>query len=248
MASESVSFFPQALPGVEKVDSQPHSPPHPNPRHRSNLGDAASDPNGTHVDNSDADLLKSIGTGNKEALSVLFRRYAPKVHRVCQRILRDEAEAEDIMQDIFVFLWTKASQFDPAKGSATSWIFQVTYSRALDRRRYLNFRHHYDHRDFTTEPIQTSSSPGQVSITEIAAKSILERLRVDLSTTQYRTLEMSLFQGYTLREIATDTDQTVGAVRNQYYRGLSLIRSYLFPLTGTKEPVAGSRKSQGVTL
>ena len=78
-----------------------------------------------------------------EALSLLFRRYAHMVRAVAERILRDASEAEDLVQEVFLFVFRKGALFDPERGSARSWLAQVTYHRAFDRRRYLVSRHFY---------------------------------------------------------------------------------------------------------
>src|SRR5258708_3833131 len=92
---------------------------------------------------SDELLLRQVHDGEKEALALLFRRHARAVRNVAYRILRDEAEADDLVQEVFLFIFRKAALFDKAHGAATSWIFQVVYHRAFDRRRYLNSRHFY---------------------------------------------------------------------------------------------------------
>jgi RNA polymerase sigma-70 factor (ECF subfamily) len=89
------------------------------------------------VTHSDEALMEQLGTGNKDALALLFRRYARMVRAVAYRILRNPSEAEDLLQDVFLFLFLKSQLFDRARGPARSWIVQVTYHRAIDRRRYL---------------------------------------------------------------------------------------------------------------
>jgi RNA polymerase sigma-70 factor (ECF subfamily) len=175
---------------------------------------------------SDEDLLLQVGNGSKDALSVLFRRHATPVFSVARRILRDAAEAEDLVQELFLFVFQKAALFDPTKGSAASWIIQMAYHRAIDRRRYLGVRHHYDVQDLCEE--RHLDARGQSSIDELAAKQILNRLRYELSAEQRQTLELHLFEGYTFREIAERTGQTFGNVRHHYYRSLERLRSYIF--------------------
>ena len=62
---------------------------------------------------------------------------------VAFRILRDASEADDLLQEVFLFVHRKANIFDPSKASVRSWIVQMTYQRAIDRRRYLQSRHFY---------------------------------------------------------------------------------------------------------
>src|ERR1700683_372938 len=92
---------------------------------------------------SDEQLRAEVCEGAREALSLLFRRYARLVQTVAQRILRDPAEAEDLLQEVFLFVFRRAALFDPSRGSARSWLVQVTYHRAFDRRRHLMARHFY---------------------------------------------------------------------------------------------------------
>ena len=94
-------------------------------------------------DFSDEALLEQVKNGCTEALSVLFRRYARLVRAIAYKILRDESEADDALQEVFLFLHRKSELFDSSKNSARSWIVQVTYHRAIDRRRYLQARHFY---------------------------------------------------------------------------------------------------------
>lgn len=175
---------------------------------------------------SDEKLLKRVGSGDKEALSLLFRRHARVVFSVACRILKDESEAEDLLQELFLFLFQKASLFDEAKSSGASWIIQMAYHRAIDRRRYLGARHHYTAQEFHEQ--QVPGSNGQLSMDGIDAAALLEKLRGELSAEQQETLELHLFEGYSFHEIAERTGQTFGNVRNHYYRGLERLRSYVF--------------------
>jgi RNA polymerase sigma-70 factor (ECF subfamily) len=172
---------------------------------------------------SDEQLLALIRDGEKEALTVLFRRHARAVRNVAYRILRNEAEAEDLLQELFLFLFRKAHHFDAKKSSAGSWIIQMTYHRAIDRRRYLEFRHHYDCQELHDEQLFTTN--GQVSIDELSGKTLLNRLRRELTTEQQQTLELRFFEGYSFPEIAEKTGQTFGKVRYHYYRALERLRS-----------------------
>ena len=175
---------------------------------------------------SDEDLIFQVGKGSKDALSVLFRRHARSVFNVAHRILRDKSEAEDLLQELFIFLFQKAKLFDEAKAPAVSWIIQMTYHRAIDRRRYLNVRHHYNVEEFNEE--RQPPATGGISIDLIAAQTLLRDLRDKLSPEQRQTLELHFFDGYTFHEIAERTGQALGNVRHHYYRGLERLRSNIF--------------------
>ena len=176
---------------------------------------------------SDEDLLTAVGKGSREALSMLFKRHARSVFNVARRILKDDSEAEDLLQDLFLFFFQKARLFNPAKGSASSWIIQMTYHRAIDRRRYLTARHHYNALELNEE--RHHAVGGQVSVDDVTARILLTRLRAELSAEQLQTLELHFFEGYTFHEIAVKTGQALGNVRHHYYRGLERLRAYVFP-------------------
>jgi len=176
---------------------------------------------------SDEFLLAEAAKGTKDAIGLLFRRYQRVVKNIAQRILRDETEAEDICQDVFVSLFQKAHLFDASKGRASSWIVQIAYHRAMNRRQYLAHRQHYNTQDFDEEQIGAERQP--LIVDEIAARDLLHRLRNDLTREQMETLELHFFWGYSFREIAEKTGQTLGSVRNRYYRGLDRLRSSIFP-------------------
>ena len=178
-------------------------------------------------ENSDENLLIQVSKGNKEALSVLFQRHARAVHGVARRVLKDDSEAEDLLQELFLFIFQKAKSFDATKGSGSSWIIQMAYHRAIDRRRYLGFRQHYNGQELDEDRLKAHR--GQISINELAGRALLEKLRNELSSEQVQTLELHFFEGYSFHEIAEKTGQTFGNVRNHYYRGIERLRSHTFP-------------------
>jgi len=172
-------------------------------------------------------LLTEVGNGSKDALAGLFRRHRRAVLNVARRILRDDSEAEDLCQEVFLFFFQNAKSFDPGKGTALSWIIQITYHRAMNRREYLAFRQHYTTQELNEEQIDAGHP--QLFVDEIVARTLLNRLREQLSAEQQRTLELHFFEGYSLREIADKTNQTLGNIRNHFYRGLERLRSCVLP-------------------
>ena len=176
---------------------------------------------------SDEELLEAIGNGSKEALGLLFRRHGRAVFNVAWRILRDESEADDLRQDVFLYIFERAKHYDSRKSTAVSWIVQVTYHRAIDRRRYLSFRQHYKLE--TLDEQQLGPTTAEVSTDQLDGKAILNKLRGQLTSDQQQTLELHFFEGYSFREIAEKSGQPIGNVRHHYYRALERLRSNLFP-------------------
>jgi len=172
-------------------------------------------------------LLEQISQGQLEALVALFRRHARPIRSVARRILRDEAEADELLQDIFLYISQRAALFKPSKTSARSWIYHVTYHRAFDRRRYLAVRHFYHMRDLNDAVIPSRDGQAEIMFDSIAAKHLMEKFQYHLSKEQRETIHLYFVEGYSLREIAGRTGQALGNVRNHYYRGLERLRSYV---------------------
>jgi RNA polymerase sigma-70 factor (ECF subfamily) len=182
---------------------------------------------------SDEALMARMCDGDREAMSVLFRRYARLVRGIALRILRDQSEADDLLQDLFLFIHRKAVRFDASKCAARSWIVQMTYHRALDRRRYLHSRHFYTRVDLDeatelpdhcVEGAEKSNAASSL-VGKTTSTGFLDTLTED----QSNTLSLHFVEGFTFAEIATRLDQSLGNVRNHYYRGLEKLRKQMFP-------------------
>jgi RNA polymerase sigma-70 factor, ECF subfamily len=182
---------------------------------------------------SDEFLLEQLCGGNHGALALLFRRYARLVRTIAHRILRDDAEADDLLQEVFLFLFRKGALFDAARGSARSWIVQVTYHRAIDRRRHLASRNFYSRAELD-ETLHTIGEPLTVTdfyertIEGVLGPEMLRQIEEALSSDQQKTMQLYFFEGYSFEEIADSLRQTVGNARNHYYRGLEKIRKLVF--------------------
>jgi RNA polymerase sigma-70 factor, ECF subfamily len=185
------------------------------------------------VASSDEVLLARVGDGDKEGLACLFHRYARLVRAVGYKILRDDSEADDLLQDVFLFIHQKSAVFDSSKSSARSWIVQMAYHRAIDRRRYLDSRHFYTQVDLEDVGNELSG-PGtraeryENSIEEVLGRVGLRKVFGVLSEIQRQTMGLHLLDGYTFEEIALKLDQTRGNVKHHYFRGLEKLRKQIF--------------------
>jgi RNA polymerase sigma-70 factor (ECF subfamily) len=190
-------------------------------------------PNGNGYDPSLSDeaLMEGVCQRDHEALASLFRRYAGVVRRVALRVLKDPAEAEDLLQDIFVLVHRLCRTFDGSKASAQFWILQMTYRRAISRRRYLNSRHFYtqvelDEQSFEVAEPRYGHSDDPVD--SILAELDLQKMFGTLSEDQQKTLRLHFIEGYTLDEIAKMLGQTKGNIRHHSFRGLEQLRKLIF--------------------
>jgi RNA polymerase sigma-70 factor (ECF subfamily) len=180
---------------------------------------------------SDEAVFARLQAGEQEALGCLFERYARVVRSVAARILRDAAEADDLVQDLFLFIQRKCAIFDGSKSSARSWIIQMAYHRAIERRRYLTTRQFYARMEIesnTEHVVGTLTAESDYSAEAVFGRNGLTKVLQSLTKDQRETLCLHFFDGYTLAEISQKSGQTMGNVRNHYYRGLDRLRRQMF--------------------
>src|SRR5258708_35503882 len=184
----------------------------------------------TELQDTDEVLMLRLQKKDVEALGLLYRRYARLVYSVCARVLRDATEAEDLVHEVFLCLYRKCRSFDPAKGSARSWLLQLTYHKCFDWRDYLKARHGYgqgsgdedvpaDHPQLAQE-----SDPADLIIWNPRMKAAFQ----SLSKEQQLTLRLYYFKGYTFQEVAEEMGHSYGNAKNHFYRGIERLRRSVF--------------------
>jgi len=182
------------------------------------------------VGKTDEVLLALVQKGDRNALGALFKKFAALIRNVSARILRDEAEADDLVQEVFLFIYREAKVYDCTKSSGRSWIMQMTYRRAISRWRYLNARGHYKNAELNPSVIQGRNGVVPFydsSIEALFGKEGLKKVMDELTTDQHETLRLHFYEGYTLGEIAQKLGQSVGNIRHHYYRGLEKLRKQM---------------------
>ncbi len=170
-------------------------------------------------------LMMRLRSRDEAALAELFDRYARLVFGIALRVIRDQGEAEEIVQDVFLRLLQHAGKFDPAKGTLRAWISHLALQQALDRRSFLTRRRFYDGTDL--EFLEDSLKGDQDLEAEVAGQLIGTELRKaldELPPKQSITLEWFFYEGCSLREISERLDETLVNARHHFYRGLETLR------------------------
>ena len=169
-------------------------------------------------------LMAHLQAGHEDALAVLFDRYHRLVLTVALKILRDLGEAEDVMQSVFLEILRVATQFDPARGTTKVWLLQYAYHRSMNRRQALAVRHFYDSAEIS-EIQELMVAPNGNLLSSCETKQLIEKAMASLNAVQRRVLQMAYFEGLSLQEIAEQTGESHGNIRNHYYRGIAKLRA-----------------------
>jgi RNA polymerase sigma-70 factor, ECF subfamily len=179
----------------------------------------------------DATLIVKQGHGDREASSYLFGRYARSIRNVGRQILHDDSESDDLVQEVFLYIYKKWDLFDATKGTARSWIFQIAYTQAFIRRRQLTSIGFYASGipDIVPESVQATNP---VSLYDRTVEALFGRngwkqVLESLTHEQRETLRLHFFEGYTFAEIAEQLGQSYANVRHHHYRGLEKLRKHL---------------------
>ena len=140
-------------------------------------------------------------------------------------------EADDLVQEVFLYIHRKSALFNSSKGSARSWIIQVAYTQALLRRRHLKAQGFY--LSGSADKAVECQQPGEEgahydhTVEGLFGRNRWKRIVEDLTEDQRETLRLHFFEGQTFAEIAEQLGQSHANVRNHHYRGLEKIRKLL---------------------
>jgi RNA polymerase sigma-70 factor, ECF subfamily len=177
----------------------------------------------------DEQVMEHLQAGHGDALAVLFDRYHRLVLSIALKIVKDPAEAEDVLQNVFLEIFRTAAQFDPARGTTKTWLLQYAYHRSLNRKQQLTVRHFYHQENSddvdTFMPPQTNSVIGRFSSEEV--KHLVQQGLASLNHRQRQVLELASFGGFSMSEIAEKTGESLSNVRHYYYRGLKKMRALI---------------------
>lgn len=156
--------------------------------------------------------MARVQEGNQEAVAWLFDRYSRMVFEIGCQVLRDEGEAEELVQEVFLNVYRKRGSFDGNRGTIRGWLRQIAYREAFDRKNYLNSRCFYDSQaiDELAEQIKSVIDVEQEADAR-RLESLLRGATHSLTEKQRVTLEMYLFEGLV-------------NTRHHYYRALDRLR------------------------
>lgn len=170
-------------------------------------------------------LLEATGRGDRGAFEQLYRLASPKLFGICLRVLPQRAEAEEVLQDVFVTVWRKAGQFDPQRASAYTWLAMITRNRAIDRLRSAGVERSGAS---VFDPDELPESPSAIAAAESGEdRRRLESCIGELEEQRRRMIRAAFFEGSTYEELATRSGTPLGTVKSWIRRGLAQLKACL---------------------
>ncbi len=169
-------------------------------------------------------ILQRIADGDPNAVQECLNKYGGLVWSIARKMLRNNEEAEDAVQEIFVDVWKNAGRFDESKASETTFIAMIARRRLIDKIRYSTRRISADSLDdVLLEPFTRADRSMQTSLEAEQAAEAMRNLRPE----QQQVLRLSIVQGMSHQEISDATGMPLGTVKTHARRGILQVREFL---------------------
>jgi RNA polymerase sigma factor (sigma-70 family) len=172
---------------------------------------------------SDEQVLEAVGRGDDDALGVLYDRFGRPAYRLAFRILRDNALAEDAVQEAFLAVWRSADAYKRERAKPSTWILTVVHRRAVDLVRREQSRR--------GEPLEVAPEPTSGPAEEDAVlrdrRAAVQAALTELPGEQRQALELAYYGGLTQSELAERLGVPLGTVKSRMFAGLGRLRELL---------------------
>jgi RNA polymerase sigma-70 factor, ECF subfamily len=175
---------------------------------------------------SDLDLMRGIQAEDPDALSQLYDRYNGILKALILRVVHNEAEADDLLQEIFMEIWKQAKNFSPEKGKPLGWMVTLARRRAIDGLRKKQAYQRAEERlqaEIEQQPdawVQNTTEEAiNFSDTRILVRKVLDKI----PPAQQEAIELAFYRGMSQREIAAKTNTPLGTVKTRLELGLKKI-------------------------
>src|SRR5262245_38353992 len=170
-----------------------------------------------------AALLTEMARGQLAALEQFYDRYAQLVYNLVLRVVRNRADGDEVVQEVFLQTWRDASRYDPSRGTPEAWVVTLARSRAIDALRAARRRGER----IGTRLTRDIADPTPTEASQVADRRSMTGALGELSPAQRELLELAYYEGLTQTEIATRTGLPLGTVKTRIRTGLERLREAL---------------------
>lgn len=173
-----------------------------------------------------AELLQAVAAGDRRAFDELYKQLANRAFGLILHLIKNRAQAEEVLQEVFLEVWRSAPAFDPNRGAAATWVMTISHRKTVDRIRASQAAHDRDlrigARDFeqSYEPVES-----EVEI-KLESQVVANSLR-RLTELQREAVTLAYYRGLTYREISETLKVPIGTVKTRVRDGLIRLRDEL---------------------
>jgi len=170
--------------------------------------------------------LARVAAGDRVALQTVYRLTSAKLFGLCARILGDRAEAEDVLQDIYMTVWRKAAGFDPTRASPITWLVAIARNRAIDRLRSRGSARRFAPIDAAAEVADGAPTP-EIAVEDSEAYARLHGCLQALAGHERSALNGAFFDGNTYEELAVRMNVPLGTMKSWIRRAMIKLKACL---------------------
>ena len=170
--------------------------------------------------------IRRVAAGDRAALRLVYDETAAKLFGVCLRILNDQSEAEDVLQEVYLNVWRRAGAFDEARASPITWLVAIARNRAIDRLRSGRVLR-------LSEPIDAANEvPDVAPLAAEVLENAQEKARLndclgELEARQAAAIRAAFLEGLTYEALAQRDGVPLGTMKSWIRRGLAKLRACL---------------------
>jgi RNA polymerase sigma factor (sigma-70 family) len=171
-----------------------------------------------------ADLLRRVARGDRDALSAVYARTSRKLYGICIRLLGNEAEAQDVLQEVYVTIWRKAGAFDAARASPITWLAVLARNKAIDQLR----RRRDGEADLDEASGVADDRPSAIDLLEREQdRTRLANCLEELDEQPRTMIRSAFFDGASYPELADRAGVPLGTMKSWIRRGLLRLKGCL---------------------
>ena len=183
----------------------------------------------------DCALVARMANADERALGELYDRHGRAAYALALAIVRERADAEEVVADAFGQAWRTAAQFDPSRGTVGAWVATITRTRSLDLVRARGRRVRALERVAQVDPdgratLGAAAEAPDRGVEREEARRLVTRSLADLPEAQRRVIELAYFGGLTQTEIAAELQEPLGTVKTRMRAGMEKLRGSLAQL------------------
>ena len=188
----------------------------------------------TTCEPTDEELMERVQARDERAIAILYRRHLPLLRTIVGRVLNNDSDVDDQLQEVFLEVWRLAAHYDMEKGKALGWIVTLARRRSIDklRKKQAYFRAQERLRE-EPEPAPHHGADEEVAASDTAQ--IFSRVLASLPVAQREALTFAFYRGLSQREIAAHTGIPLGTIKTRLELGLRKVRAAVVALGGAEE-------------
>lgn len=175
----------------------------------------------------DVALMRQVADRRPEALGILYDRYAPTLLGLGKRILGSQADAEELLQEIFLHVWNHSERYDAGRSSVSTWLLLITRSRAIDRLRTRKVVERTHETSAQADPPRHTSPEGAENVFFHERRERVRGEMEKLPPEQRQVLEMAFYEGLSQSEIAEKAGLPLGTVKTRTLLAMKKLRGAL---------------------